>query len=155
VPSTYERLLGNLAINNLQTKVKALNIGVGESEHELLFTSGEDCTNHVVAQSEKTERTIAVPIRTLDSVVAGESPTVMKMDIEGFETPALKGATAVLGNPSLHSVLMELNGSGLRYGYQDDWIVSHMQGFGFSTFEYEPFTRELVPVATRSGESKD
>jgi membrane-bound ClpP family serine protease len=41
------------------------------------------------------------------------------MDVEGFETSVLKRASKVLGNPSLHSVLMELNGLGLRYGFYE------------------------------------
>lgn len=147
VPSTYARLRDNLDLNNLQSRVTAHNLGLSDSNGELLFTDGESPTNHVVAQSEKGERTIAVPVRTLDSMLEGESPTMLKIDVEGFETPVLKGAVEALGNPSLHTVLIELNGLGSRYGFDEDWIVNHMHECGFSAFEYDPFERELSSVS--------
>jgi len=147
VPSTFARLTENLALNKLQAKVTSCNLGLADSEGELEFTAGEDSENHVLQSGDKSANSVTVPVRTLDSMLAGESPAVIKMDVEGFETAVLKGASNVLRNPSLHSVLMELNGLGMRYGFDEDWIVDHMHGLGFSAFEYDPFARQLTPIA--------
>jgi FkbM family methyltransferase len=152
VPSTFARLTDNLVVNNLQGKVTACNLGLADSDGELEFTAGEDSTNHVLQPGDKSENSVTVPVRTLDSMLAGESPAIIKMDVEGFETAVLKGAGNVLRNPSLHSVLMELNGLGKNYGFDEEWIVDYMQGFGFSAFEYDPFVRQLSPVAGKKSD---
>lgn len=45
---------------------------------------------------DKGERTISVPVRTIDSILGGEEATFIKMDIEGAELAALKGAIDTL-----------------------------------------------------------
>jgi FkbM family methyltransferase len=147
VPSTYARLLDNVRINDLAGRVTALNIGLADKEGELVFTAGGDTVNHVVAEGESTADVVRVKVRPLDSVLAGESPNVLKIDVEGFETPVIAGAAAVLGNESLHSVIMELNGSGSRYGHDEAELVKKMFGYGFRPFSYDPFRRELLAAS--------
>jgi hypothetical protein len=61
-----------------------------------------------------------------------------------LETLVLRGARAALTSPALHSVIMELNGIGTkRYGFSEDEILKTMKGYGFSTYVYEPFSRQL------------
>lgn len=38
---------------------------------------------------------------------------------------------------------MELNGSATRYGFSEDAILKTMKDYGYSTYIYEPFSREL------------
>ena len=87
---------------------------------------------------------------TLDSVLEGESPAVAKIDVEGFETPALEGAQKTLNKASLHSVIMELNGSGSRYGYDESRILEIMSDHGFKTYSYDPLDRSLIKLAGKS-----
>lgn len=150
VPATYGRLLENLRVNNLFERVEALNVGLAEEDGELLFTAGENCTNHVVAREERVSETVRVKVSTLDEILNGRCPAVLKIDVEGFELPVLSGAAATLNNGTLHSVIMELNGSGRRYGFNDDEILSRMEGFGFTTFRYEPFTRKLQSLGGKN-----
>lgn len=143
VPETYGRLLENLRVNDLSGRVEALNIGLADREGELRFTSGEDCMNHVVALDESSADSITVKVAPLDSVLLGKSPSLMKIDVEGFETTVLSGAGDTLNNASLHSVIIELNGSGSRYGFDENAILTTMERFGFLPFRYEPFARAL------------
>jgi FkbM family methyltransferase len=143
VPSTFRRLLDNLVVNNLSSRVSALNIGLSSEEGKLTFTDSENCTNHVITEGDNQGNSVTVQVRKLDSVLRDESPTMLKIDVEGFETAVLDGAEATLNNPSLHSVLMELNGSGSRYGFDENRILRKMSDFGFATYAYDPFTRDL------------
>jgi hypothetical protein len=47
---------------------------------------------------------------------------------------------------------MELNGSGARYGFDEDALHRDLLGRGFETFRYRPFERVLEPLnGARSG----
>lgn len=150
VPSTFARLAGNLRINNLAEQVEALNIGLADKDGELLFTGGHNTMNHVLAPGENDPGALRVPVRTLDAVLAGRAPTFMKIDVEGFETPVLHGAIAALRQGALHSVIMELNGMGARYGYDESAILALMRDCGFATYTYEPYSRQLVSLAGKN-----
>lgn len=150
VPSTFARLTDNLTVNNLSGRVTALNIGVSDHEGVLKFTVGTGPTNHVASETDGQADLLSVPVRTLDEVLAGESPSMIKIDVEGFESPVLDGAAATLANPSLHSIVIELNGAGSRYGFDEGDIIRRLSGYGFVSYLYEPFTRELCAISGKN-----
>ena len=155
VPATFERLMANLRLNGLAERVNAYNCGVSDAPGELWFSTGEDCTNHVVEGPAEDPHATLVKTVTLDSALEGASANVIKIDVEGLESRVLEGAHSVLANPSLHSVVMEINGSGARYGFSDDALVATMARFGFRECAYDPFERAIRPATAsqRSGNS--
>jgi FkbM family methyltransferase len=153
VPATFSRLRENLRVNDLDARVEAHNIGLSGEEGELAFTAGENCTNHVIADGEAEADVVRVKVRTLDAALEGQSPSMIKIDVEGFETRVIDGAREALRRESLHSVIMELNGSGARYGFDEGRILGAMREFGFSTYTYEPFSRELRPLGGKNNQS--
>ena len=44
--------MDNIRLNNLDGRVEALNLGLSDKGGELVFTSGENCMNHVVADDD-------------------------------------------------------------------------------------------------------
>lgn len=146
VPSTFHRLLDNLSINGLQSRVTALNRGLCDRETELIFTVGQDCGNHVLADNEAGKASVRVQVCTLDSVLSSESPSMLKIDVEGYETKVLDGANETLAKPSLNSIIMELNGFGRRYGFDEETILQRMRDYDFRTYLYDPFRRELRAI---------
>lgn len=147
IPPTYRRLVRNLRLNGLEDKVRALNLGIGEKAGTLHFTQDENVTNHV-AEDGSVPNTLAVKIQTLDRLLKGRHPAAIKIDVEGFELPVLKGGTKVLRQPSLKAVLIETNGSGERYGRNDSQIEAFLRGLGFQVYSYDPFGRTLQKVET-------
>ena len=143
VPATYSRLLTNIRLNNIQEKVVALNLALGHSKGQIRFSSDRDCTNHAIAADETSENAISVNQSTLDEELDG-APLLMKIDVEGYETPTLQGAVNTLENKRLCAVILELNGSGNRYGYDEEKILGLMLDYGFKPYIYEPFKRTLV-----------
>ncbi len=143
IPGTFAWLRQNIAINGLSDRVQALNIGVGRAAGTLRFTGGLDTTNHVLDDDERVADTLAMPVQTLDAVLNEVGPTLIKIDVEGFETEVVAGAERTLGSPDLLAVIMELNGSGDRYGFDEDALHQRMMEFGFESCHYRPFEREL------------
>jgi hypothetical protein len=78
--------------------------------------------NHVLAESEKVP-SVDVPVTRLD-------------DLLGHDVPV---------------VIMETNGSGVRYGVSDDELIALMQQHGFASYSYDPFARRLADVTVGSG----
>lgn len=142
IPSTFEFLQDNIRINRLENLVEAHRIGLSGEPGELRFTTRNDTTNHVAADDEPGETT-TVPVTTLDALMAGRTPTVMKIDVEGHEAKVLAGARAVLDDPGLAAVIMETNSQGLREGVTRDVLIDVMEDHGFRPFSYDPFTRTL------------
>ena len=144
VPSSYKRLVENMRLNDVGEKVKCINKGVGAKLGSLAFTSGSDTTNHALASGEQCDNKVTVEMTSLDSVLRDESPALMKIDVEGYETLVLEGAQETLKKPALRCVIMELNGSGARYGYDEARIIDAMFAHGFKTCSYSPLDRTLV-----------
>lgn len=143
VPGTFGRLVENVRVNGMADRVVCVNKGVGDRSGTISFTSDGDTTNHALSDGEQSGSRIEVEITTLDAALAGAVPSLMKIDVEGYETPALEGALRTLGDPGLSVVIMELNGSGSRYGFDESRILRSMIDHGFRTFSYDPFARKL------------
>ena len=144
VPSTFVHLKNNISINNIEQLVRLVNGGVGSSSARLQFTKDQDTVNHVIVNGEDRENAIEVQVSTLDEICKDQIPLLVKMDVEGFELEALKGAKSLLSNDGLQALIIELNGSCRRYGVNEEEIHQHILSFGFTPYSYEPFTRKLT-----------
>ena len=143
IPSTFAKLVTNVNLNNLVDRVKCLNIGVGAQQGTIPFTSDQNVANHAVSKGEDTAQIVNVPILPLDTVLQHDSPSMLKIDVEGYEVPALRGASQVLKSETLHSVILEMNGLGWRYGFYDKCIMEMLKSVGFNCYDYAPFSRQL------------
>lgn len=153
VPSTYKRLVENMRLNHLEEKVKCINKGVGDQQGTISFTSDSDTTNHALASGEQCDNQVTVEVTSLDAALVGEAPSLIKIDVEGYETPVLEGAQEILKNQTLNSVIMELNGSGSRYGFDESKILELMLSNGFKTYSYNPFIRKLINLEGKNLDS--
>ena len=113
-----------------------------------------DSANHVKSdQDDQSEKYLEIPTLPLDEILASESPSLLKIDVEGFEQEVLSGATATLSNNILKAIIIELNGSGLKYGFNDEDIDSLLLSHGFKVYSYEPYTRELIESVFSNAEN--
>ena len=152
-PASHERLLENIRLNRMEDRVRVINMAVGDAPGEIGFTTGHSAMNHIVANDARQDGDIVVEVSTLDVAMAEDSPAIMKIDVEGYETPALRGAAEILNKQSLLAVIVEIDGHGARYGFDEDKIIDIMAGHGFHPHAYDPFTRALQRIAGRNKDS--
>jgi len=150
IPNTYCRLIENMRLNHLDEKVKCINKGVGSQQGNIAFTCDSDTTNHALASGEQGGNTVTIDVVSLDTILNIQSPVLMKIDVEGYETQVLEGAHQTLKNQMLHSVIMELNGNCKRYGFNEALILELMFDNGFKTYSYNPLDRTLVNLEDKN-----
>ncbi|RZK36079.1 MAG: FkbM family methyltransferase [Pedobacter sp.] len=143
LPETFSILRKNVALNRLENLVKLENKGIGSQPDMLKFSANEDTTNHVIAADEKGASYIEVPVTDLNSYYPNYQPTLIKIDVEGFETEVLNGGEKILDDEKLKAIIIELNGSGGRYGYSDHEIHLKLLTKNFKPYSYQPFERSL------------
>ena len=131
-PQTMALLRRNIDLNNLHEYVLLEESAVGAEEGEVEFTTGLGTCNHIMRNH--TGQAQRVRTRRLDSLVALTSPTVIKIDVVGYEAEVFEGARAVLKSPFLRAVITE----GQRAA-----DIALLLSAGFTRYEYDPFQRTL------------
>ncbi len=144
IQSTVKKLERNIALNKLEQKVTLLNCGVGDKNETLNFTTDKTVMNSVALKESST--TTKVEVKTLNDLLKNENPTCIKIDVEGYEYNVLKGATAVLNNPSLKYLLMEFNNSGAKFNITDDTVFNLITSYNFKPIRYDVEAKEMIPI---------
>lgn len=146
IPQTFKILQQNIQLNEVSSLVRCMNIGMGAEKGVLKFTRSLDTVNHVAKEHETD--TVDVSVERFDDIISLNGPTLIKMDVEGFETQVLKGMEMALANEHLKAIIIELNGSGKRYGFDENLIHENFLKLGFVPYAYDPYTRALDKLGT-------
>jgi FkbM family methyltransferase len=145
VPETYSELRRNVRLNDIESLVQSHCCALGEVAGVSRMTSQRGGLNHVVSNV-AAPGTVEVTMDRLDTVLAGESCRLIKLDAEGYEMSILRGAPQTLACPNLQALIVELNGSGGRYAVSDDDVHKELTGFGFEPYSYDAESRVLTPL---------
>jgi hypothetical protein len=70
----------------------------------------------------------------------------MKIDVEGFESEVVAGASTILKSESMLAIIVELGSLSERYGHNDEQFHALMTEYGYGAFAYDPFERSLAPL---------
>lgn len=155
VPATFQRLVENMRVNHLDDAVQCVNVGIGSAPGTLRFSSDMGVCNRALTASEARAGGIEVPATTLDTLLEGRSPRVIKIDVEGYESAVIAGASRTLADPALQAVIMELNGSGAQYGFNESQLFDVMAASGFRACTYRPAERRLVEALETDAHDTD
>jgi FkbM family methyltransferase len=145
-PRTFKNLMDNIYINNCNRKVSAYQTSLGACDGSIGMTFAIDAMNNHIAQTEDLS-SISVKMVSLDEMLLNHNvPTLIKIDVEGYETEVLKGAQQTLKDRGLNAIIIELMGLGKRYGFNEHDIHEMLISHGFFPYNYDPLQRELITI---------
>lgn len=121
---------------------------VGESAGQVRFFIDNDATayNSLVAQGGRSQTAIEVDCITLDAALAGETPDILKIDIEGAELGALRGGAAVI-EAHTPTILFESAQAGKNaLGYSPDALWEWLTARGYGVFYPDRLAHTAPPL---------
>lgn len=123
------RLEENFKLNGI-TDAHIFPYAVGETGSFVNF-SLDDAVSHVVHSESGATSTEVVEIQRMDSFLPMQRFGLSKIDVEGFELPALRGSGRLIEAGLLPVILLELNGSSIRFGIQTGEVLDHLRSSGY------------------------
>jgi hypothetical protein len=105
----------------------------------------EDCCSHISTEDESTNEVRKVESVTLDSFMKGTF-SMGKMDIEGAEPFALRGASQSLRACNPPVWIIELGGYSKKYGISTPEVISQLRTKGYGCYIYDPTKKILISI---------
>lgn len=142
-PETLPWLREHITLNGLSDRVEVAATALSDAPGEIRMTAGLGASNRV------SDDGIAVPVTTLDALLGGRVPTLIKLDVEGHEAPVLRGAAATLAHPALLGLVVETRGHG-----DENAVDALCRAAGLAPHAYDPFARRFTQlVAPQFGDT--
>ncbi|MBU1019262.1 MAG: FkbM family methyltransferase [Patescibacteria group bacterium] len=134
-PINARHIEKNIEINNLKN-AKLIQAAVSDKQGELVFGGASGGTGAKIGKGEQKVKAI-----TLDDFIKQEnsSPDLIKMDIEGAETLAIKGAKSLLEETQNLTIILEVHFDFLKeFGSSEEELFSLInQGGDFACEDLE------------------
>jgi FkbM family methyltransferase len=138
-PPVRADLVANLALNDLDATVveAAVSHAAGTATFEVL---DRDVLNRLAppgtsAGTGGTTTGITVPVTTLDELVGGDPPALVKIDVEGSELDVMRGARRLLADPVRAPVLLfEHAGHGTHFGTTPAQVRRFLEELGYRIY---------------------
>lgn len=140
-PSTADLLDANIALNGAGA-IRVHRCAVGDREgtaHMVVHDAGNIGSNHLALDDAADAEGAPVALRRLDTLLGDAPVRLIKLDIEGAEAMALRGAGALLDGAEAPALLFEFSPSMLR-GMGDDpaALLGDLAAWGYAIYEIHP-----------------
>jgi FkbM family methyltransferase len=164
-PGPYLALLENIGLNDFSDRVRALPVVVGESAGFVRFRvdslDSSTATSHVASDNEEAQQPSGalwrphradtlVPSVSIDGLVesqAIESPTLVKIDTEGYEGPVLRGMARTA--PTVRVMFVEVHPDRLVDEASVDSLRARIDSLGFRVVNEDQRGRQIHLLCER------
>jgi FkbM family methyltransferase len=138
LPALTSALRRNIALNpSLKVQVHAVAAGAEDGTLELHVFDDLPHGHTSAARLGGTYRSQVVPCKRLDDLIPNQ-PTLVKVDVEGFEPEVLAGATGLLDGRPGPMWLIEVNHeTAAAFGRRPDAALTPLAPYGYSVFRVE------------------
>jgi FkbM family methyltransferase len=148
-PGTFDSLTTNIRLNGFQDSVRLVQAAVGRTAGFVSLTRGRGTENFVPSASQGTDCD-KVALTTLDTELGERPVSLLKVDVEGYETEVFAGAKQTLSSKQLQAIIVERNDAGVRYGFDEDALHQGIRELGFVSCSYDPLNRNLSPIGIQA-----
>jgi FkbM family methyltransferase len=146
-PSSSRIFKRHVALNDLNDRITLIEACAGDTNDAAFIKNSVDMDNFIVLCSAELQSDMTrIPMIRIDDVVNDTIPCVMKMDVEGFEMQALKGAARLLERQNLQAITVEISDLSHRFGVCPGETHKFISEFGFTPAAYDPLARLLTAV---------
>jgi FkbM family methyltransferase len=146
--AAYEALTQNVALNALGRRATLHRQGIGASAGTAFITTTRKGSNRI-ANAHADETLEQIEVVTLDDALGDDVPSAIKIDVEGYEEPALLGAQRLLGSPTCNAVIVEAISRDDHGGERVARCVAILERHGFKACTFNPRTNALVECRPR------
>lgn len=143
IPKTFSYLNDNIKINNVGHLIQTFNVGVAAFNGVLNFSVENDTMNRVVLDSQFIGETQKIEVVKLSEILLSKVPSVIKIDVEGYEYDILKASQEILTNSNLNVLIIETNDLSETYDICTDELLSLIKQCGFNSVAYDPYIRAV------------
>ena len=160
-PEFHTRLRRNVELNS-RMAVEVLPVAISDTDGTAtLYTDGAEGRSPSLVHQQDEKNAVEVATKTLDALVAEgslPSPTILKLDIEGAEILALRGATQLLNGPAApRSLFLEVHDTLLpAFGSSADEVLDLVRSAGYETERYvaKRYDQQHLILARPNGASR-
>jgi FkbM family methyltransferase len=138
-PAAIQSLRGNIELNRIADRVSVEPYAIGRASGRVsMSTGGPSAMHHIGTRGSSSP----IEMRTIDSYHL--NPSIMKIDVEGYEAEVLAGAIETAARPELVAIITENNDDSVKYGDGIQSISSFMSRHGFTAVTYDPWRRNIA-----------
>jgi len=143
IEAAADMIEANARLNGIEDRLVLHRTAVGDAPGTVRMTTDRDTGNKVVADG---LAGVDVPVVTLDTVFASETPVAMKIDVEGYTAEVLAGAQTILTAPGLQAFTVEIFARAGKHRAGQTDLFAMVTDFGFTAARYDPKTRVLTAI---------
>lgn len=157
-PVTFGNLQKQIELQepHFQRLLHGHNVALSDRTGTMKFIIGRGQANYLLKEGETTaEQTADVTVTTLDELAGKFPPKFIKIDVEGWMLPVIRGAGKTLSDPKLMGFAIET----FRFADGETPEIMEMErllaGHGFLPYDYNPAKRTLRQLTVRKEGRQD